>query len=99
MSERGLQELQKQGVFGNDRISSLRFYEDCILGKTSRLKFETIVNTTKDKLRYTHFNLWGPTHVTYLGSYKYFVSFIDDYSRMVQVYVLKNEDEVLERFK
>ncbi|KAH9716107.1 Integrase catalytic domain-containing protein [Citrus sinensis] len=34
-----------------------------------------------------------------LGGAKYFLSFIDDYSRMVWVYVLKGKDEVFERFK
>ena len=34
-----------------------------------------------------------------LGGCRYFLSFIDDYSRMVWVYVLKNKNEVLERFK
>ncbi|KAH9686815.1 hypothetical protein KPL70_014523 [Citrus sinensis] len=38
MSERELKELQKNGVFGSDKLSSLGFCEDCILGKASRLK-------------------------------------------------------------
>lgn len=37
--------------------------------------------------------------VTSLGVYKYFLSFIDDLSRMVWVYTPKSKDEVLERFK
>ncbi|KAH9782240.1 hypothetical protein KPL71_008811 [Citrus sinensis] len=83
MSERGLKELQKKGVFGSDKLSSLGFCEDCILGKAFRLKFD----------------LWGPAQVDSLGGCRYFLSLIDDYSRMVWVYVLKTKDEVLERFK
>lgn len=56
---RGLKKLQKQRVFGNDKLSSLGFCEDCILEKASKLKFETIVHTPKDKLRYIHSELWG----------------------------------------
>ncbi|KAH9706111.1 hypothetical protein KPL70_012113 [Citrus sinensis] len=37
--------------------------------------------------------------VTSLGGCKFFLTFIDDFSRMVWVYALKSKDEVLERFK
>ncbi|KAH9678410.1 hypothetical protein KPL71_025698 [Citrus sinensis] len=99
MSERGLKELQKKGVFGSDKLSSLGFCEDCILGKASRLKFESAVHSTKERLAYIHSDLWGPAQVDSLGGCRYFLSLIDDYSRMVWVYVLKTKDEVLERFK
>ena len=36
MSERGLKELEKQGMFGSDKIGNLEFCEDCVLGKSSR---------------------------------------------------------------
>ncbi|KAH9750945.1 Integrase catalytic domain-containing protein [Citrus sinensis] len=67
MSERGLRELQKQGVFGNDQIGALGFCEDCILGKSSKLRFETATYTTKEKLGYKHFDLWGTEQVNSLG--------------------------------
>lgn len=57
MSEKGLKELQKQGVFGNDKLDNLGFCEDCILGKASRLKFEAATHTAKDKLGYIHSDL------------------------------------------
>ncbi|KAH9658397.1 hypothetical protein KPL70_023479 [Citrus sinensis] len=99
MSERGLRELQKQGVFGGDQIGALGFCEDCILGKFSRLRFETAVHTTKDKLEYIHSDLWGSAQVNSLGGCRYFLTFIDDFSRMVWVFALKSKDEVLEKFK
>ena len=34
-----------------------------------------------------------------LGGRKYFVTFIDDYSRCCDVYFLKNKSEVFEKFK
>ncbi|KAH9770104.1 hypothetical protein KPL71_012259 [Citrus sinensis] len=68
MSERGLRELQKQEVFGNDHIAALGFCEDCILGKSSKLKFETAAHTTKEKLGYIHSDLWGHTQVNSLDN-------------------------------
>ncbi|KAH9754460.1 hypothetical protein KPL71_015451 [Citrus sinensis] len=99
MSEKGLKELEKKGVFGKDQLNSLGFCEDCILGKASRIKFESAVHTTKEKLGYIHSDLWGPAQVTSLGGCKFFLTFIDDFSRMVWVYALKTKDEVLEKFK
>ena len=99
MSERGLRELQKQGVFGNDQIGALGFYKDCILGKSSNLRFETAAHTTKEKLGYKHFDLWGTEQVNSLGWCRYFLTFIDDFSRMVWVFALKSKDEVIEKFK
>ncbi|KAH9687674.1 hypothetical protein KPL70_014852 [Citrus sinensis] len=40
MSERGLKELAKQGLFGSDKIGNLEFCEDCVLGKSSRGSFK-----------------------------------------------------------
>ncbi|KAH9717205.1 hypothetical protein KPL71_021739 [Citrus sinensis] len=67
MSERGLKELQKKRVFGSDKLNSLGFCEDCILGKASSLKFESAVHSTKKKLAYIHSDLWGPAQVDSLG--------------------------------
>ena len=99
MSEKGLKELEKKGVFGKDQLYSLGFCEDCILGKAYRIKFESAVHTTKEKLGYIHSDMWGPAQVTSLGGCKFFLTFINDFSRMVWVYALKTKDEVLEKFK
>ena len=36
---------------------------------------------------------------TSLSGYVYYASFIDEYSRNTWIYLLKNKDEVFERFK
>ena len=70
-------------MFGKDKIRALGFCEDCILGKSSRLRFETTTHTTKEKLGYIHSDLWGPAQHVSLGGSSYFLSIIDDYSRRV----------------
>ena len=99
ISERGLRELQKQRVFEDDHIGALGFCEDCIIEKSSRLRFETAAHTTKEKLGYIYSDLWGPAQVNLLGGCRYFLTFIDDFSRMVWVFALKSKYEVLEKFK
>ncbi|KAH9770981.1 hypothetical protein KPL71_012549 [Citrus sinensis] len=69
------------------------------LGKSSRVKFSIGVYNSKGTLDYIHADLWGPAQTTSLGGARYFMSLIDDFSRMVWVYVLKNKDDAFEKFK
>ena len=99
MSIKGLKELQKQGVLGDEKITELDFCKDCVLGKTTRSSFKSSTHTTCGILDYIHSYLWGPAQTTSLGGNSYFLSIIDDFSRRVWVYVLKHKDHVFEKFK
>ncbi|KAH9722896.1 Integrase catalytic domain-containing protein [Citrus sinensis] len=99
IGERGLKELEKQGVLGNEKLGNLDFCEDCVLGKATRSSFKRSVHKSKDKLEYVHSDLWGPAQQISLGGNSYFLSFIDDYSRKVWVYTLKSKDQVFDKFK
>ena len=55
--------------------------------------------TQKGKLDYVHSNIWGPVKVASKGGAQYFMSFIDDYSRKVWVYFLKNKSDAFATFK
>ncbi|KAH9650271.1 hypothetical protein KPL70_026312 [Citrus sinensis] len=44
-------------------------------------------------------DLWGPSQVPSHSGARYFITFIDDYSRKVWVYVLRQKSEALEKFK
>lgn len=57
MSEKGLRELHKQGLFGGDQISSLEFCEKCVFGKATRQKFNSGKQQTKNTLDYVHSDL------------------------------------------
>ncbi|KAH9703677.1 hypothetical protein KPL70_011177 [Citrus sinensis] len=99
IGERGLKELEKQGVLVNEKLGNLDFCEDCVLGKATRSSFKRSVHKSKDKLEYVHSDLWGPAQQISLGGNSYFLSFIDDYSRKVWVYTLKSKDQVFDKFK
>ena len=99
ITERGLKELSNQGLLGNDKVTFLKFCEKCVFGKATRLKFSLGRKETKQTLDYIHSNPWGPSQVPSLGGARFFVSFIDDYSRKVWIYVLKHKSEALRKFK
>ena len=57
VSEKGLIELGKHGLLGDDQIKSLDFYKYCVLGKASRVNFGTALQRTKGTLDYLHADL------------------------------------------
>ena len=99
ISQRGLHEIVKQGLLGNDKIKDLEFCEHCIYGKSSRVKFSHAIHRTKETLDYVHSDSWGPAPVISHGGNRYFLTIIDDCSRRVWVYLLKHKNEALDRFK
>jgi hypothetical protein len=46
-----------------------------------------------------HSNVWGPSLVSTLYGIRWFVTFIDDCTRMTWLYLMKNKDEVFNLFK
>ncbi|XXG70306.1 hypothetical protein AAC387_Pa06g3094 [Persea americana] len=99
MSERGMDELTKQGLLCGQKTRKLDFCEHCIFGKQCRVKFRTAVHRTKGTLDYIHSDLWGPSRVPSRGGGLYMLTFIDDYSRKVWVYILKHKHEAFAQFK
>lgn len=94
-----MREFHKQGLFGGDPISSLEFCKKCMFGKATIQKFNTGKQETKHTLDYVHSDLQGPSQVPSQGGAGYFITFIDDFSRKVWVYVLKYKCEALKKFK
>ena len=65
------------------------------MGKQTRVKFGTVIHNTKSILDYVHIDIWGPYKTTSMGGMHCFVTFVDDYSKRVWAYLMKNNDKVL----
>jgi transposase InsO family protein len=74
--------------------------EACIEGKQHWLSFPTegAMRATKS-LENVHSDVCGPMRTTSMDGAKYFITFIDDFSRKVWLYVLKTKYECFIRFK
>ena len=69
-------------------------------GKQNRVSFKSYPPSRKTELlELVHSDLCGPTKTKTLGGALYFVTFIDDCSRKLWVYVLKTTYQVLGVFK
>ncbi|GKV49915.1 hypothetical protein SLEP1_g56638 [Rubroshorea leprosula] len=74
--------------------------EACTLGKHSRLPFVAGKNWRARKpLELVHFDVCGPMSVTSIGNNRYFLTFIDDFTRKIWVYLLQNKSKLLSCFK
>lgn len=72
----------------------------CLMSKQTRKQFPTKANyTAKMALDLIHGDLCGPISPTTAGGNKYFFLLVDDYSRKMWVYFLKNKDEAFNAFK
>ncbi|TYK10877.1 Retrovirus-related Pol polyprotein from transposon TNT 1-94 [Cucumis melo var. makuwa] len=86
------------GLLGGVKNVELPFCEHCIMEKSTRVKFGKGKHTTKGILDYVHSDLWGPTKEVSMGGSRYFISIIDDFSRKVWIYPLKQKDEAFGKF-
>ncbi|KAI3830073.1 hypothetical protein L1987_04206 [Smallanthus sonchifolius] len=71
----------------------------CHKAKQSRIPFPLSEHKTKSVGELVHLDLWGPYKIASREGYKYFLTIVDDYSRAVWVYLLKNKDEVFCSFQ
>jgi len=99
MSDNELSLLSKQNLLDGYKNHVLNFFEHCVFGKHTRVKFnKKAEHKTKDKLDYIHSDLWGSNRVPSNSGGMYCLTLIDDYSRMVWVYFLKTKDEAFPAF-
>jgi GAG-pre-integrase domain len=87
----------------SDKILKYIFYfktlncsncEVCKLGKRIKLSFSLSKCKSKKYFELIHSDVWGPALVESFNGFKYFVIFIDDFSRTTWLYLLKNKSEV-----
>lgn len=96
-----LKQLSTSGSIGKlsksdiDEIANCRV---CVLGKGARLPFAASVSTSSSApLELIHSDLCGP-HDPTVGGARYTACFIDDYTRMAWVFLLKTKDELTRTF-
>ncbi|KAE8680428.1 putative Double Clp-N motif-containing P-loop nucleoside triphosphate hydrolases superfamily protein [Hibiscus syriacus] len=98
MSEQGMKVLVEQKLLPGLTKVSLTLCEHCITSKQHLLKFNTSNSRGKSVLELVHSDVWQAP-VTSLSGEKYFVSFIDDYSRRCWVHPIKKKSDVFSTFK
>ncbi|KAH9733926.1 retrovirus-related pol polyprotein from transposon TNT 1-94-like protein [Citrus sinensis] len=91
--EKYLQTLIRHELLKGTKTCKLNFCEHCVVGKKTRVKFDTANHDTREILEYVHSDVWGPTKTASIDGSHYFVTFVDDFSRRVWVYTMRANDE------
>ncbi|KAK3026865.1 hypothetical protein RJ639_041992 [Escallonia herrerae] len=81
LSEGGMLELHKRKLLQGVKSCKLDFCKFCVFGKQKRVSFKAASHTSKGVLDYVHTDVWGPIKHISNGGARYFVTFIDDFSR------------------
>ena len=71
----------------------------CQMAKHTKLIFPAKPYRSSKPFTLIHSDLWGPSQVTNLIGAKWFITFIDDHSRICWVYFLKEKPKVCQTFK
>ena len=79
---------------------SLLECESCQLGKHTRVLFPKRLDLgTKSSFELVHTDVWGPFRSTSTLGFRYFVTFIDDYSRCTWLFLMKTRVELFSIFQ
>ncbi|MCO5570768.1 hypothetical protein L7F22_045195 [Adiantum nelumboides] len=71
----------------------------CQLGKQPKGSFQQERHVSKNLLEVIHSDVWGPAKNASMGVCRFYVTFIDDCSRKVWVYFMKEKSEVFTHFQ
>ena len=76
------------------------FCEGCVEGKMSRQPHQSVGEICLvRKLQCVHSDVCGLMPTASIGGKRYFVTFIDDYTRCCRVYFIRSKSEVFEKFR
>ena len=97
-----LEEMMKKSMLKglpNLDVRTDTICEGCQYGKAHRLPYEESKFKAKEPLELIHSDVFGPVKQPSIGENRYMVTFIDDFSRYVWVYFMKNKSDTLAKFK
>jgi histone deacetylase 1/2 len=69
----------------------------CQQAKSHQLPYSVSTSISTQPLELIFSDVWGPA-IDSVGRYKYYVSFIDDFSKFTWIYLLKYKSEVFQKF-
>lgn len=64
-----------------------------------KLPFNKSVFLASKPLELVHNDVWGPAPITSINDFRYYLSFIDEFSKFTWVYLLQHKSDVFDVFK
>ncbi|CAN1338667.1 Retrovirus-related Pol polyprotein from transposon TNT 1-94 [Linum perenne] len=73
--------------------------ETCQLAKHTRNMYSSVNYKPTQPFSIVHSDVWGPTKVKNLNGARWFITFIDDHTRITWTYLMKDKSETSQLFK
>jgi transposase InsO family protein len=103
LNERQLKEMTNYNMVKGMRVPkslSLSFCEKCAEEKITKRPFKTVGEIRSERrMQRVHSDVCGHMPTESIGGIRYFIIFIDDYTRYCKVYFMKNKSEAFDKFK
>ena len=77
----------------------MSFCSACPLGKSHKLPFHRSFRTSLRPLDLIHSDVWGPSPVSSNKGFRFYVSFVDDFSKYTWFFPMTHKSEVFPIFK
>ena len=71
----------------------------CQFGKQTAVPFNNSVSHALSSFNLIHFDVWGPSPISTPGGSRYFVIFVDDFSRYTWIYLFKNRSKLYQIYR
>ena len=84
-----IQPFNSRGLLGSKKFESFNCL-NCQLAKQLALYFNNSSSISDSPFGLIHSDIWGPSLISSVNGFRYFVLFIDDYSRFTWIYFLKH---------
>jgi histone deacetylase 1/2 len=94
-----LRQLQSTSNISFNQSSTQDFYcTSCLVSKATAQPFDLSVNSSNNVLDLVHSDVWTSPVLSFTG-YKYYVIFVDDFSKFTWFYPMRNKHEVFACFQ
>ena len=80
-------------VLDNVTLRNIAFFNSCPLGKSHKLFSGLLDSKAKNPLELVYSDVWGPSPLLSNEGYRYYVHFLDDYSRFTWIYPLQTKSK------
>jgi len=88
--------LHHCNIFANTTSS---FCDSCAVSKIHQLPYVPSQTQYMHPLESMYMDIWGPSHVCSINGDRYYLSFVDAYSKYTWIYLLHAKSQVLDVFR
>jgi hypothetical protein len=99
INEKRIEKFYKDGLLSSFNFESFDTCQSCLFGKMTKTPFTGQSERASDLLELVHTDLCGSMSSLARGSFQYFITFTDDFSRYGYIFLTRHKSESFKKFK